>query len=203
MDADTPRIERVGGETRLVVRGSVQSVAVTAGSPPRGYWAAMLPSGPPSSALILGIGGGTIAALLWQMAPDVPVVGVDCSGEIMQLAQEQLGLRHPRLRLVQADAGDFVRVCTERFDFIVVDLFLGEAAASVMASRSFQRQVRQLVVPGGRVVWNLHRDRRSRTMREQVCRGLLLERRVLVGLNLVLHLRRRHYVAVRKPLANT
>jgi len=186
-----PHIERVDGEVRLVAGGSVQSVAVVCGSLPRGYWRAMLPARQPASALILGLGGGTIAHLLWEANPELSIVGVDADGATLRLAREHFGLSSPRIRLIHADALDFTLNCRERFGLVVVDLFLGETLASVALRRSFQRRVRCLVQPGGTIVWNLHRDLRSRIAHRRVQVGLRLDRRVLAGLNLVLHLRRR------------
>jgi spermidine synthase len=178
---------------RLISGGSVQSVAVPPGTTPRGYWRAMLPARSPDSALVLGLGGGTIVHLLWQTNPSLPVVGVDVDGTALELARRHFGLTAPSLRLVQSDALAFVRRCRERFGLVIVDLFAGESLAQVVSMKSFQRRIRQLAAPGGTVVWNLHRDPRSRTARHQVTRGLLLERRVLAGLNLVLHLERRRH----------
>jgi 2-polyprenyl-3-methyl-5-hydroxy-6-metoxy-1,4-benzoquinol methylase len=186
-----PHIERADGELRLVAGGSVQSVGVVPGVTPRGYWRAMLPGRRTGSTLVLGIGGGTIAHLLWERHPDLQIVGVDCDGATLDLAREHFGLATPRLQLVHADALDFALQCREQFDLVIVDLFVGEVLADVVQSRRFQRRIRGLVKPGGTAVWSLHRDRRSSTARRRVGAGMLLQRRVLAGLNLVLHLRRR------------
>ncbi len=175
---------------RLVVDGAVQSVQVGDGTPP-GYWPALVPERRPRSALILGLGGGTAVHLLRRRWGDVAITGVDDDVDVLRLARSQFGLDAVPLTIVEADARAYARGCRRQFDLVIVDLYRGETAADFLASRSFVREVRQLVTPGGTAVWNLHRDRRSARLRRLATRGTLPVRRVLAGLNLVLHVRRR------------
>lgn len=186
-----PHIEAADGEVRLVADGAVQSVAVRPGELPRGYWPAMVTERRPADALILGLGGGTVVHLLWRRHGMLPVVGVDNNAAILALGRRAFGLETPELLIVEADAGEYVRACTRRFGLVVVDVFDGERLPDFVASRQFIRRVRALTRPGGTVVWNLHRDRRSQVLRRRAGRGMLAERRILAGLNFVLHLRRR------------
>ena len=191
MAARDTHAEQVNGELRLVVCGSVQSVGLVPGVEPHGYWTAMVPDNRPEQALVLGIGGGTVAHLLWQRYPELAIIGIDDDQITLELARNQFGLETPLLRLQHADAADFVRGARAQFDLVIVDLFVGEAIAEVVNNRRLQRGVRSLAAPGGTVIWNLHRDRRGSVLRRRVGSGLLLRRRILVGLNLVLHLHRR------------
>jgi len=62
-DEPGARVELVddGGRPALAIDGAIQSVALDAGGAAGGYWAAMLPDRAPRDALLLGLGGGTIA----------------------------------------------------------------------------------------------------------------------------------------------
>jgi spermidine synthase len=186
-----PSIERDGGEIRLVVDGAVQSVVVGADEIPRGYWRALLPVRRPANALILGLGGGTVVHLLRRQSSSVSVTGVDDDPQVLALARRHFRVEDGTTAIVEADARKFVRGCQQRFDLVVVDLFRGEEIAGFVGQREFIRRVRSLVSAGGTLVWNLHRDRRSRSLRHRIGVGLRPERRVLAGLNLVLHFRRR------------
>jgi len=181
------------GELRLVVDGAVQSVAVHAGETPRGYWRALVPARPASRALILGLGGGTVAYLLRRQSSNLSITGVDDDAQVLALARNAFRIDDARVNVVQADAREYARRCGHRYDLVIVDLFRGEALAPFVAQRGFIRRVRSLVTPGGTLVWNLHRDRRSAALRRRAGLGLSLDRRVLAGLNLVLHFRRRRY----------
>jgi len=190
-DKSGPHVEVAGGEARLMADGAVQSVAVRPGALPRGYWRALVPERRPADALILGLGGGTVVHLLWSRHGLLPIVGVDNNAATLALGRRSFGLEAPELSIVEADAGEYVRACTRRFGPVVVALFEGEQLPDFVASRQFIRRVRALTRPCGTVVWNLHRDRRSQVLRRRVGTGMVAERRILAGLNFVLHLHRR------------
>jgi spermidine synthase len=196
-------VERTEGEFRLVVDGAVQSVGVGADETPHGYWPALLPLHRPGSTVVLGLGAGTVAQLLLRRWPDVSITGVDDDAEILLLAQQQFGLAATGVAAVHRDARQYARECSRRFDLVIVDLFRGEMIASFTSERSFIRHVRQLARPGGVVVWNLHRDRRGAALRRRVGAGLVAQRRILAGLNLVLHFRRRSRRPRQQPGAPT
>src|SRR5262245_15843961 len=121
------RLGEDDGRAALLVDGVVQSISPEDGLVTGGYWAAMLPPQRPSRALILGLGGGTIARLLhMRWGDDVHVVGVDDDATIVDMARAAGWLAMPRLEVVFADAFDFVRDCPDRFDYVAIDLFRGE-----------------------------------------------------------------------------
>ena len=185
-----PSVKRVGGEIRLIVDGAVQSVAVPADETPHGYWRALLPVRRPASVLILGLGGGTVVHLLRRLWSPISITGVDNDAQVLVLARRHFGLEGENTTIVEADAREYVRGCRQRFDLVIVDLFQGEEIAGFVGQREFIRRARSLVSAGGTLVWNLHRDRRSVGLRRRIGAGLRPERRVLAGLNLVLHFRR-------------
>jgi hypothetical protein len=64
------------GRNVLRVGGVIQSVGVDASHIPD-VWDAMLPQERPASALILGLGGGTIATLMTRRWGPLPIIGVE------------------------------------------------------------------------------------------------------------------------------
>src|SRR5438270_2141889 len=85
-----PHVVRIGedaGRAALLVDGVVQSISPEDGLTSGGYWAAMVPSIRPSRALILGLGGGTLARLLLARWGDsLRIVGVDDDPSIVETA---------------------------------------------------------------------------------------------------------------------
>src|SRR5712692_7509253 len=82
-----PHVVRIGedsGRAALLVDGVVQSISPEDGLVGGGYWAAMVPDDPPRNALILGLGGGTLARLLQARWGEVPIVGVDNDPDIVE-----------------------------------------------------------------------------------------------------------------------
>src|SRR5258708_11504860 len=117
------RIGEDGGRAALLVDGVVQSISPEDGLVGGGYWAAMVPDDPPRNALILGLGGGTIARLVQTRWGEVPIVGVDDDAEIVETAGRVGWLPSHGLELVMADAFEFVQTCERRVDFLAVALF--------------------------------------------------------------------------------
>src|SRR5438046_2532901 len=75
-----------GGRAALIVDGVVQSISPEDGLAAGGYWSAMVPDDRLRTALILGLGGGTLARLLQARWGEVRVVGVDDDPEIVETA---------------------------------------------------------------------------------------------------------------------
>jgi len=187
------QVSESSDERLLLVDGAVQSAAVEPGGEPQGYWAAMLPLREPRTALILGLGGGTLAHLLRRRYRGIQITGVENDGEVLHVARQHFGLEAADLTVVEADAFAYLRACRERYDLVLVDLFCGEAPPQFVTSHAFLRRLRGILEPGGALVWNLPRDRRGRNARHRAQVALRLERSTLAGLNLVLHLRRKNH----------
>ncbi len=156
-----PRNVRLGedrGRPALLVNGVVQSVAPAAAG--GGYWEAMLPAHRPRRALLLGVGGGTLAHLLVARFGPMPIVGVDDDPAVVALARSAFGPLPPSLDIVLADAITFVEGCRGRFDYIAVDLFHGAQPPRGVVSAPFLKALEAALLPGGLVVFNLFRDAR-------------------------------------------
>lgn len=188
----TPRVRAVECEGRLELRVGdvVQSVLVTGPELERGYWPAMLPEERPRSALLLGLGGGTVAQLLTLRFGPLPIVGVEADDEVLDLARERFRLGElANLRVVRQDAYAYVATAKERFDYIAVDLFEAGQVPRGVTATPFLRQVKQLLTPEGLVAFNLARDRRAAGRVHRLARVFRVERQVFVGFNLVVHCR--------------
>ena len=176
-----------GGRLGLAIDGAVQSVGVASGAPPAGYWPAMLPAKPPRDALLLGLGGGTIAHLLVGACGPIPLIGVDDDPHVLALGREAFGLNLPNLDVVLADAFQYVATCARRFDLVCVDLYRDGRIPPRVCASPFLVRLRGLLRPGGAATFNLARDRAAPNRLAQLARYFRVERRILVGFNLVVH----------------
>ena len=182
------RIEVLEDEGRraMVVDGVIISVEYYDGPPPSGYWAAMLPDGSPRSALLLGLGGGTLAHLLTRRYPTIEMVGVDADVEVVQFAREHFHLEMPNLEIVVGDAFEYVEPCERCFDFIAVDLFEGYDFQRSVLSKPFLRKLKEMA-GRGEIVFNLFRDKRTEKKLERLGHVLRIHRIDEVGKNVVVH----------------
>ena len=197
---------RAGWGTALEVGGVVQSVSVPAGvagldadpsgeprpGPAGGYWGLMWPSGSPRRALLLGLGGGTVAALLAHRSPGVAIVGVERDPSVLAVARSMLGLDAvPGLRVVQADAftwaAEHAATELEAYDLICLDLFDSGRLVPGALAEPFLRQLAALLAPSGTLSVNLLVTRYTPDQVARVERIFVVTRRLKLRGNLVLH----------------
>ncbi len=177
------------GQRALFVDGVVQSVAAADALRGPGYWPAMLPDVRPRRALLLGLGGGTIAHLLVRRFGSLPLIGVEADPEVLAVARAEFDLTLPALTVVQGDAVEYVATCAERFDYICVDLYRGAEPERRVYARPFLRQLRALLLPGGLVVFNLFRDGRTARRLHRLRQMFPYATREIIGQNVVVRAR--------------
>jgi spermidine synthase len=181
------QVTREQGRSLLRVAGVIQSVAVDEHHEPD-VWDAMIPERRPAAALILGMGGGTIAALLTQRFGPLPIVGVEHDPRIVHLARESFGMRAlPNVQIVVEDALSFVRQCRATFDLICVDLYTGGKLAHGVLDTSFLRAVSQLLSRDGVITINLWASAYLPDQLRRIQRVLPVHDVVEVGGNVVVH----------------
>src|SRR5206468_5576446 len=92
------------GQTALLINGVVQSVLVGDGDLGPGYWPLMLPDARPKRALILGLGGGTLAHLLARRFGRVELTAVEIDPDVVRLAKSAFSVDALGVEIVQRDA---------------------------------------------------------------------------------------------------
>ena len=154
----TPIVVIEQGRPVLRVGGVIQSVGVNE-TYQADIWDAMLPRERPANALILGLGGGTIASLLTQRFGALPITGVERDPAVVWLARREFGLDElPHVSVVIADAFAWVAGCDQRYDAICVDLYTAGKMAHGVLGAGFLRDLRRLLTPRGEVAFNLWRS---------------------------------------------
>lgn len=180
------RLGESRGRPALLVNGVVQSVAPESAA--GGYWEAMVPEVRPRRALLLGLGGGTLAHLIVARFGPVPVVAVDDDPAVVKLARSAFGPLPDGVQIVLTDAFRFVAGCAGRFDWAAVDLFHGGTMPRGVFGQPFLRAVRAAVGPNGRAVFNLFEEAGTDERVERLATVWRVERSVHVGANRVVHL---------------
>jgi hypothetical protein len=179
--------------------GTAQAAAPTQseageGVPGRGYWELMLPPDCPKRALIVGLGGATIAALLARRCPGVEIVGIEHDQTVLSLARTEFGLDEiAGLTVVVADAFADIPTRAERepgsYEYICLDLYEGGRLAPGTLATAFLRQLAVLLGPEGTLSVNLFITGRLSEQLHRLRRVFVIERELRVRGNLVIHAR--------------
>ncbi|MDP2874428.1 MAG: fused MFS/spermidine synthase [bacterium] len=157
----------VGDERRLSVGGYVQSVYPLDGnweSFSRRVWGylrdASLKNHCPKKILLLGLGGGTFLHLLANALPEAKIICVEIDEQIVEVAKKYFDLAKAKnVKLVIADAAQVVAkpakyLGEEKFDTVIVDIYLGGQLPPFSATADFYSSVRKLLAPGGKAIFN-------------------------------------------------
>lgn len=191
-----PVVSVEDGRTLLRVGGVIQSVAVDERYEPD-FWDAMIPDQQPLSALILGMGGGTIASLLARRHANVPTLGIERDPRIARMAREQFGVSLlANVQIIEADAFEFVETCQNTFDLICVDLYVGGHLEHGVLGASFLRSVARLLTPSGTAVFNLWSSTYLPDQLRRLARVLQIEDIREVGHNVLVHCKARPFVRI-------
>lgn len=192
-------VPRKDGGLALEVANVTQSVTLPADvdAPFEGYWSLMLPEPSercPQQALLLGLGAGTLAALLARRCPGITMVGIEHSAEVLAVARTDFGLDEiPGLEVVEADAFAWVEehVASEpaSYDLICLDLFDGGRLVPGTLARPFLRQVATMLRPDGMLSVNLMRTGRLSEQLHRLDSVFVIERQMRLWGNQVVHLR--------------
>lgn len=192
-------VPRKDGGLALEVANVTQSVTLPAdeAAPCEGYWPLMLPERSercPQRVLLLGLGGGTLAALLARGCPGVAMVGVEHNAEVLAVARTDFGLDEiPDLEVVEADAFAWVEehAASEpaSYDLICLDLFDGGRLVPGTLARPFLRQIAMLLRPDGTLTVNLMRTGRLSEQLHRLESVFTIERQSRLWGNQVVHLR--------------
>lgn len=102
-----------------------------------------------SKALLIGLGGGTVAHQLEQHGMHYDAVEID--GRLPKLAEQYFGLQHAVANTVVDDGRHFINICKEKYDLIIVDALLGDNVPSHLLSKEAFEKMYRLLNDNGKV----------------------------------------------------
>ena len=110
----------------------------------------------PQSVLILGLGLGSVPYILEEKYKQLPYyTAVELDEEVIYLAEKyRLSTMKSSVQCIAADAEVFVSICQDRFDLVVIDLFIDDIIPEAFLSSSFIEQVKDLLEKGGLLMFN-------------------------------------------------
>ena len=110
--------------------------------------------------LLLGLGAGSVVDLLVNKhGLKCAITGVELDATVIDLAKKYFDIeKYTSLKIVQADAFELVQNNNEKYDLIVVDLFVGDTVPAAFASEEFIQNLRRLCNEKCCVVYNKMTD---------------------------------------------
>jgi spermidine synthase len=117
----------------------------------------------PATVLQAGLGAASVTRFLHRHRPRARLTVVEILPEVVAAARASFRLpeESPRLRIVLADACEFVVDARARYDLIVVDGFDEKGRAGMLDSVPFYVACRGRLAPGGMLAVNLLTRRKS------------------------------------------
>jgi len=105
-----------------------------------------LPKG--SDALLIGLGGGTVAKQF--EAHNIAYDAVEIDGRLPGLAKQYFGLKGSG-NLIVDDGRHFINVCKKKYDLIIIDALLGENVPSHLLSLECFNSLKNLLADKGKI----------------------------------------------------
>ena len=118
-----------------------------------------------TSATVLGLGGGSLSAALWQQLPQAHIHAIELRAAVAQIAYQFFQLpRDKRLTVHTNDAVDFVSTQVKqqhKTQLLFSDLYLADGLNQVQQQTDFLAKCGEYLTPDGWLVLNLWKEHRS------------------------------------------
>jgi spermidine synthase len=121
--------------------------------------------GKPRTFLVFGVGGGNVMQLIRNRFPAAVIDAVDIDAEIIRIGRHYFGLDDIGIRKFYCeDAAEFKT--SQQYDFIVIDLYIGEHVPDFVITRAFCKKISGLLLSGGYVLINYFDDTQTHSERQ-------------------------------------
>lgn len=106
--------------------------------------------------LLLGLGGGCVLKTLWdEFNYKGKVTAVDIDPVVITIAEKDFGiLPDGKTKIICADASDFVKEDIDKFDLIIIDLFIDNIVPEKFLQQEFWKDVLKKVNNKGTIIFN-------------------------------------------------
>lgn len=133
---------------------------------------------PVNKVLILGLGGGTAARVVKKYWPEARITGVEIDPVMVDLGKRYLSLSEiNQLTIVKGEAEAVMktRLKRDRYQLIVVDLFLGRRVINRVYQVGFWKLVKSIKAKAGVIVINLLKNAAEADKNQRLIEKLRVE----------------------------
>jgi spermidine synthase len=159
-------VVEVGSTRKLYVDGIIQSVNWDSPNAGRQVWGRLVENlheqvSELKNVLVLGLGGSSMQYLLAKKFPGIHITSVEIDKNMVDVAKKYFALDEiPDHRIIIGDALKVISVPEEygipqqSFQAVIVDIYCGQKYPDLGSSGNFFAGIKNLVIPGGLVVFN-------------------------------------------------
>lgn len=106
--------------------------------------------------LILGMGAGNMIALLREKyGIESPITAIEKDPVVIELAHKYFNIaRFKNLTIVEADAFDYCKESLDKFDLVLIDLFIDGDVPAIFASKEFLTNLRKVMTDKSCLIYN-------------------------------------------------
>jgi spermidine synthase len=109
-----------------------------------------------SSALVIGLGGGSLVKRMWRDYAPIEIDAVELDEEVVRIAREYFALPDDdRIRVFIDDGREFLGYCAETYDIIVVDAFDDDHIPRPLLTEEFLLACRDHLSADGVIAYNV------------------------------------------------
>ncbi|CAM3500457.1 fused MFS/spermidine synthase [Aequorivita lipolytica] len=106
--------------------------------------------------LLLGMGGGSVINSLKKMGFYEVIFAVELDPEIIKIAKNEFNIKEAgNLIIIQANAAKYVKNCAEKFQLIIIDLFIDIKVPTIFYGKEFCENVSNLLDSDGSIIFNV------------------------------------------------
>lgn len=152
-------LEKHDGSKVIYVRGAEQT-----GGTITGMWEKALNiiqnSIPPKAGqncLLLGLGGGDVVRILNKLYPQLKITVVEIDPQMIKIAEIFFKIHiSKKLKIRKMDAEFFLETYKQKFDLIIVDLFIGKFNPDKFRTPKFFKDIIDNLTSNGIIIYNSH-----------------------------------------------
>lgn len=107
--------------------------------------------------LLLGMGGGSIIhSLRNTFAYTKNICAIEIDPKIIKLAKEEFGITtSENLQIIEGDAFQFVKTSKEKFELMIIDLFIDTNVPTIFYGKEFCENASNLIDKEGLIIFNV------------------------------------------------
>lgn len=124
--------------------------------------------------LVLGMGGGSVAETIRRdFNSEAEITFVEIDPEMIRIAREEFDLdQFKDIRIIEADAADYVKTAIATFDVVMVDLFIQDEIPEPFTREPFLQRLPPLIAPKGHLIFNTMRNSLSEESKVRILETL-------------------------------